>query len=103
MSEYQYYEFQTIDRPLTPKEQAEIKELSCEASPDSAILNDFAHGYKKSTNIPIGAFLYLLPIDEGQYFRRSRFKPLRLFRTFIPDGKIWLAQHRSSLANRVHL
>jgi hypothetical protein len=28
MSEYQYYEFQTIDRPLTPKEQAEIKELS---------------------------------------------------------------------------
>jgi hypothetical protein len=28
MSEYQYYEFQTIDCPLTPKEQAEIKELS---------------------------------------------------------------------------
>ena len=28
MSEYQYYEFQAIDRPLTPKERAEIKELS---------------------------------------------------------------------------
>jgi hypothetical protein len=28
MSEYQYYEFQAIDRPLTPKEQAEVKELS---------------------------------------------------------------------------
>ena len=28
MSEYQYYEFQTIDRPLTAKEQAEIKKLS---------------------------------------------------------------------------
>ena len=28
MSEYQYYEFQTVDRPLTAKEQAEIKKLS---------------------------------------------------------------------------
>lgn len=28
MSEYQYYEFQTIDRPLTTKEQTEIKKLS---------------------------------------------------------------------------
>ncbi len=28
MSEYQYYEFQRIDRPLTAQEQAEIKELS---------------------------------------------------------------------------
>ena len=37
MSEYQYYEFQTIDRPLTSKEQAEIKELSslCKADTDS--------------------------------------------------------------------
>ena len=28
MSEYQYYEFQTIDRPLNAKEQAEIQKLS---------------------------------------------------------------------------
>lgn len=28
MSEYQYYEFQTIDRPLTDGEQAEIRKLS---------------------------------------------------------------------------
>jgi hypothetical protein len=28
MSEYQYYEFQAIDRPLTPKEQDEIRKLS---------------------------------------------------------------------------
>jgi hypothetical protein len=28
MSEYQYYEFQSIDRPLTVQEQAEIQELS---------------------------------------------------------------------------
>lgn len=28
MSEYQYYEFQTIDRPLTAEQQAEIRKLS---------------------------------------------------------------------------
>ena len=28
MSEYQYYEFQTIDRPLTREEQADISQLS---------------------------------------------------------------------------
>lgn len=28
MSEYQYYEFQTLDRPLTESEQAFIKNLS---------------------------------------------------------------------------
>lgn len=28
MSEYQYYEFQTIDRLLTASEQAEIRKLS---------------------------------------------------------------------------
>ena len=28
MSEYQYYEFQTVDRPLTEEEQAEISKLS---------------------------------------------------------------------------
>ena len=39
MSEYQYYEFQTIDRPLTAKEQAEIKELSSrvQLTPNRAI------------------------------------------------------------------
>ena len=28
MSEYQYYEFQSIDRPLTPEEQADVQRLS---------------------------------------------------------------------------
>jgi len=28
MSEYQYYEWQTIDRPLTPEEQAAVNKLS---------------------------------------------------------------------------
>jgi len=30
MSEYQYYEFLTIDRPLTPEEMAALRALSTE-------------------------------------------------------------------------
>ncbi len=39
MSEYQYYEFQAIDRPLTTQEQAEISKLSSrgQVSPTQAI------------------------------------------------------------------
>jgi hypothetical protein len=31
MSEYQYYEFLAVDRPLTAAEQAEVRELSTRA------------------------------------------------------------------------
>ena len=33
MSEYQYYEFQAIDRPLTPKEQQAVAQLSSRVDP----------------------------------------------------------------------
>jgi hypothetical protein len=33
MSEYQYYEFQAIDRPLTPEEQQEVASLSSRVEP----------------------------------------------------------------------
>jgi hypothetical protein len=51
MSEYQYYEFQAIDRPLTPKEQAEIKELSSRVklTPTQAI---FLYNYGDFRNKP---------------------------------------------------
>ena len=32
MSEYQYYEFVALDRPLTRAEQAELRELSTRAT-----------------------------------------------------------------------
>ena len=40
MSEYQYYEFQTVDRPLTEDEQAEISKLSSRVAltPTQAVL-----------------------------------------------------------------
>lgn len=31
MSEYQYFEFLAVDRPLTPAEQAEVRQLSTRA------------------------------------------------------------------------
>lgn len=31
VSEYQYYEFLAVDRPLTPAEQAEVRQLSTRA------------------------------------------------------------------------
>jgi hypothetical protein len=45
MSEYQYYEFQTVDRPLTTKEQAEIKKLSSrvQLTPTRAVFI-YSHG-----------------------------------------------------------
>jgi hypothetical protein len=33
MSEYQYYEFQAIDRPLTPEEQEAVSRLSSRVDP----------------------------------------------------------------------
>jgi hypothetical protein len=32
MSEYQYYEYQAIDRPLTKQEMAEVRSLSTRAT-----------------------------------------------------------------------
>jgi hypothetical protein len=51
MSEYQYYEFQTIDRPLTEKEMRELRSYSTRAriSPISFV-NDYSWG----SRCPIG-------------------------------------------------
>lgn len=51
MSEYQYYEFQAIDRPLTAKEQAEIRKLSSRVrlTPNQAI---FLYNYGDFRNTP---------------------------------------------------
>jgi hypothetical protein len=53
MSEYQYYEFQAIDRPLTVQEQAEINQLSSrvQLTPNRAVFlynyGDFRHSPEK--------------------------------------------------------
>ena len=53
MSEYQYHEWQTVDRVLTPKEQAAVNQLSShiEVSPGKAVVtynwSDFRHDPKQ--------------------------------------------------------
>jgi hypothetical protein len=45
MSEYQYYEFQAVDRPLSEQEQAELRKLSTRAEIDSwNFSNEYSYG-----------------------------------------------------------
>lgn len=64
MSEYQYYEFQAIDRPLTAEEQGEIGSWSSRTHPTStqAIFNynygDFPKSPEKVVEKYFAAMLY---------------------------------------------
>ncbi len=64
MSEYLYYEFQTIDRPLSEQEQAEVDALSShiDVTPSRAVVtyhySDFKHDPKKVLVKYFDAMLY---------------------------------------------
>lgn len=65
MSEYQYYEWQTLDRPLTPEDRAAVSKLSShiEVTASQAIVTyswgDFKHNPKQVLARYFNAFLYL--------------------------------------------
>jgi hypothetical protein len=65
MSEYQYYEFQTIDRLLTEAEQAEVEKLSShiDVTASRAVVSysysNFRHDPKQVLSRYFDAFLYL--------------------------------------------
>jgi hypothetical protein len=65
MSEYQYYEWQTLDRPLTPEEQAAVNELSShiDVTSSRAVVTyswgDFKHDPIQVLAHYFDAFLYL--------------------------------------------
>ncbi len=65
MSEYQYYEFQAIDRPLTAKEMSELRSCSTRAHiTPASFVNDYAWGsFKGDEDVWMeeyfDAFLYL--------------------------------------------
>jgi hypothetical protein len=65
MSEYQYYEFQAIDRPLTAKEMAELRSYSTRARISAtSFINDYSWGRFKGDKDAwmekyFDAFLYL--------------------------------------------
>jgi hypothetical protein len=65
MSEYQYYEFQAIDRPLTAKEMSELRSYSTRARiTATSFINDYSWGSFKGGEDAwmekyFDAFLYL--------------------------------------------
>ena len=65
MSEYQYHEWQTVDRVLTPKEQAEVESLSShiEVSSSRAVVtyhwSDFRHDPKQVLLDYFDAYFYM--------------------------------------------
>jgi hypothetical protein len=65
MSEYQYYEWQTLDRPLTPEEQAAVNELSShiDVTSSQAVVTyswgNFKHDPQQVLARYFDAFLYL--------------------------------------------
>jgi len=65
MSEYQYYEWQTLDRPLTPEERAAVNELSShiDVTSSQAVVTyswgDFKHDPMQVLARYFDAFLYL--------------------------------------------
>lgn len=86
MSEYQYYEFQAIDRPLTAEEMSELRSYSTRARiTPTSFVNDYSWGSFKGNEDAwmekyFDAFLYLA--NWGTHVLKLRL-PSRLF-----DSKI---------------
>ena len=78
MSEYQYYEWQTIDRPLTASEQREVNALSSHmdtVTSTQALVTyswgDFKHDPAQVLLKYFDAFLYDSNFGSRRYFQRG--------------------------------
>ncbi|MCI0607597.1 MAG: hypothetical protein L0Z71_00855 [Anaerolineae bacterium] len=102
MSEYQYYEWQTIDRPLSPREQAEVDGLSSHmdtVTSTQAIVTyswgDFKHDPQKVLLSYFDAFLY----DSNFGWRRLMFRlpknlvDLQSLQPYLLEDRIMLEEH----------
>ncbi len=102
MSEYQYYEWQTIDRPLTSSEQREVNGLSSHmdtVSSTQAVVTyswgDFKHDPQKVLLKYFDAFLY----DSNFGTRQLMFRlPAKLvdgssFQPYLFEDQITLEEH----------
>ncbi len=101
MSEYQYYEFQAIDRPLTAKDMEELRSYSTRAriSPTSFV-NDYAWGSFKGDEDAwmekyFDAFLYLA--NWGTHILKLRL-PARLLDA--KTAREYCADERASVRER---
>ena len=86
MSEYQYYEFAAIDRPLTRAEMAELRDLSTRAEITSAgLVNHYEQGVRPriaaSARSPCHTWRVAAPTDRSGSHADMKHAP-------------WTAQHR---------
>lgn len=111
MSEYQYYEWQTIDRPLSPREQTDVNGLSSHmdtVTSTQAIVTyswgDFKHDPQKVLLNYFDAFLY----DSNFGYRRLIFRlpknlvDLQSFQPYLLEDYITLAEHGKYFAFEIH-
>jgi hypothetical protein len=71
MSEYQYYEFQAIDRPLTAEEMSELRSYSTRARiTPTSFVNDYAW-----VQLHIQVISVFEPHRDISSQRHERFKP----------------------------
>ena len=94
MSEYQYYEFQAIDRPLTVKEMTELRSYSTRARiTATSFINDYSWGNFKGDEDSwmekyFDAFLYLA--NWGTHILKlrlpSRLLSLKTARSYCSDA-----------------
>jgi hypothetical protein len=102
MSEYQYYEWQTIDRPLTAREQEEVNRLSSHmdtVTSTQAIVTyswgDFKHDPKQVLLKYFDAFLYdsNFGVRDVMFRLPKKLVDVDLFKPYLIEGRIMLEEH----------
>lgn len=102
MSEYQYYEWQTVDRPLTAREQGDVNQLSSHmdtVTSTQAVVTyswgDFKHDPKQVLLKYFDAFLYdsNFGVRELMFRLPNKLVDVNLFEPFLIEDHIMLEQH----------
>jgi hypothetical protein len=102
MSEYQYYEWQTIDRPLTAREQEDVNRLSSHmdtVTSTQAVVTyswgDFKHDPKQVLLKYFDAFLYdsNFGVRELMFRLPKRLVDSDLFEPYLIEDRIILEEH----------
>jgi hypothetical protein len=102
MSEYQYYEWQTVDRPLTPREQRDVNDLSSHmdtVTSTQAIVTyswgDFKHDPKAVLLRYFDAFLYdsNFGVRELMFRLPKNLVDLDQFHPYLIEDHIMLEEH----------
>lgn len=102
MSEYQYYEWQTVDRPLTAREQEDVNRLSSHmdtVTSTQAIVTyswgDFKHDPKQVLLKYFDAFLYdsNFGVRDLMFRLPKKLVDVDLFEPYLIEDRVMLEQH----------